>query len=418
MFSSRVGWVMVEKGEIQGNDPEVIHFLWHQSQAKIMILKVGSRGSKKICPCDVFDINKIFKVKDMNREGTEAQNSMSWKIQVFQSILRSKLLYGLETIQLNQSELHRLDAFQIKGYRKILHIPPTSVDRTMTNASVKELIQSHYGVTVIEFSKLWLKRKFQLLGHIIRSDPQDPMRQVLFLPISLVPRTEHARRVGKPRAHWLIETYADAYRESGHVDQFDINNILQRNLVNELAQQRLNMFSWHSIAHLFTESFITESFVTESFVIESGHIPGPASEIIDVYTPFLLLLLLFLPPCLIIWFFPPIPWLRQKTIMVLKGWQVQFQSAKQRANSWILHSAAAAACAKQTGRGCNTTNSWGCHKLWRFPRKYVFLFEIQASITGILSFWKDLRHNLWQVYASLVNMNGILIDLIGIRGIR
>ena len=157
----------------------------------------------------------------------------------------SKFLYGLETletIQLNQPELHRLDAFQIKGYRRI-HIPPTSVDRTMTNASVKELIQRYYGVTIIEFSKLWLKRKIQLLGHIIRSDPQDPMRQVLFLPNSLIPRTEHARRVGKPRAHWLIETYADAYRESGHVDQFDINNILQRNLVNELAQQRLNIFS-------------------------------------------------------------------------------------------------------------------------------------------------------------------------------
>ena len=195
---------------------------------------------------------------------TKARNSIPWKIQVFHSILRSKLLYGLETIQLNQSELHRLDAFQIKGYRRILHIPPTSVDRTMTNASVKELIQRYYGVTIIEFSKLWLKRKIQLLGHIIRSDPQDPMRQVLFLPNSLIPRTEHARRVGKPRAHWLIETYADAYRESGHVDQFDINNILQRNLVNELAQQRLNIFSWHSIAHLFTKSFITESFVTES----------------------------------------------------------------------------------------------------------------------------------------------------------
>ena len=71
---------------------------------------------------------------------TKAQNSISWKIQVFHSILRSKLLYGLETIQLNQSELHRLDAFQIKGYRRI-HIPPTSVDRTMTNASVKELVK-------------------------------------------------------------------------------------------------------------------------------------------------------------------------------------------------------------------------------------------------------------------------------------
>ena len=119
-----------------------------------------------------------------------------------------------------------------------LHIPPTSVDRTMTNASVKELLKNHYGVTVLGFSKLRLKRKNQLLGRIIRADPQDPTHQVLFLPYSLIPRTEHARRVGKPRGHWLIETYADTSRESGHVDQFDINNILQRHLVNELAQQR------------------------------------------------------------------------------------------------------------------------------------------------------------------------------------
>jgi len=34
-------------------------------------------------------------------------------------------------------------------------------------------------------------------------------------------------------------------------------------------------------------------------------------------------------------------------VMVLQGSQVQFHSAKQIANSWILHSAAAAACAKQ-----------------------------------------------------------------------
>ena len=131
-----------------------------------------------------------------------------------------------------------------------------------------------------------VEKRNSALSRISLADSQDPMRQVLFLPNSPIPRTEHAGRVGKRRARWLIETYADAYRESGHVDQFDINNILQRNLVNQLAQQRLNIFSRYSIAHLFTESFITESFVNESFVIESGPIPRLASEIIDVYTPF------------------------------------------------------------------------------------------------------------------------------------
>ena len=54
------------------------------------------------------------------------------------------------------------------------------------------------------------------------------------------------------------------------------------------------------------------------------------------------LLLRFLPPCLIIWFFPP-----QMKIMTLQGSQVQFHSAKQITNSWILHSAAAAGDAKK-----------------------------------------------------------------------
>ena len=126
--------------------------------------------------------------------------------------------------------------FRSKDIGEFYIFPPTSV-RTLTNTSVKELIKNHSGVTV-EFWKLCLKKK-HLLGHIIQVDPQDPTRQVLFPPDSLIPRTEHARRVG----HWLIETYADAYRESGHVDQFDINNILQKKLVNELAQHRLNIIS-------------------------------------------------------------------------------------------------------------------------------------------------------------------------------
>ena len=179
------------------------------------------------------------------------------------------------------------------GYRRILHIPPTSVDRTMTNALVREFIKSHYGATVIEFSKLWLKRKIQLLGHIIRAGPQDPMRQVLFLPNSLIPRTEHARRVGKPRAHWLIETYADAYRESGHVDQFDINNILQRNSVKELASKDSTFFP-------DTPPHTSSPKVSSPKASSSKAYSRPGLRNNRCLHPFCFFLLLFLPPCLII----------------------------------------------------------------------------------------------------------------------
>ena len=54
----------------------------------------------------------------------KAQNTVKCKLRVFDSILKSKVLFGLECIQLTQSDLNKLNAFQMKGLRRILKIPP------------------------------------------------------------------------------------------------------------------------------------------------------------------------------------------------------------------------------------------------------------------------------------------------------
>ena len=123
--------------------------------------------------------------------------------QVFHAIVRSKLLYGLETLQLSVADQNRIIGFQTKGYRRILHIPPTSIDRTKTNEFVTTTLTTQHQVHVRKFSDLWLQRKITLLGHIIRSDPSDPMRQVLFEIGTLTPRVEFKKRVGKRRIQWL-----------------------------------------------------------------------------------------------------------------------------------------------------------------------------------------------------------------------
>ena len=53
------------------------------------------------------------------------------------------------------------------------------------------------------FSSIWQQRKLSLLGHIVRSAPSDPMRQVPFEKGTLVPRLEFRKRPGKPRQQWL-----------------------------------------------------------------------------------------------------------------------------------------------------------------------------------------------------------------------
>ena len=53
------------------------------------------------------------------------------------------------------------------------------------------------------------------------------MREVLFATGTFRPRIEHIRRVGKPRANQLIETYKGAHIIIDHVTPFDMNHIQQ-----------------------------------------------------------------------------------------------------------------------------------------------------------------------------------------------
>ena len=58
--------------------------------------------------------------------------SKKWQVIIFDAVVRSKLLYGLETVHLTDAMSKKLDAFQIRGLRKILKIAPTHVNRANT----------------------------------------------------------------------------------------------------------------------------------------------------------------------------------------------------------------------------------------------------------------------------------------------
>ena len=92
----------------------------------------------------------------------KANNSIKWKVQVFNAIVRSKLLYGLECVQLTNAELSTLNAFQNKSLRRILHIPPTFIDREQTNAKMYDKIRNDCGCFFEHFADTWRKAKFRL----------------------------------------------------------------------------------------------------------------------------------------------------------------------------------------------------------------------------------------------------------------
>ncbi len=136
-----------------------------------------------------------------------------WKLIIFDAIIRSKLLYGLETVFLTEARLKRIDSLQYRGIRKILQVPTTFIDRTYSNSKLIELSNnlidtfSKYRPNHIKpFSEYWKHKCGKLLGHVIRSNDDNPIRQTTLLDGSAKEIPSGKRRVGKPRKDWLNET--------------------------------------------------------------------------------------------------------------------------------------------------------------------------------------------------------------------
>ena len=58
------------------------------------------------------------------------------KLIVADAVIRSKVLHGMDSAQLNEPELKRLDIFQLKIFRNILKLKTTYIDRNNTNKEV------------------------------------------------------------------------------------------------------------------------------------------------------------------------------------------------------------------------------------------------------------------------------------------
>lgn len=145
----------------------------------------------------------------------DARCPIRWKLIVYNSMIRSKLLYGLETVELSPALLTKLETFQIKGLRKILHMKPPFIDRRNTNAEVyrrtREACESRYNPTsslVWNIRQCITEKRIKLTGHILRTEPTDPMRQVSFRRNSATPYTPAFRRPGRPRKNWLETSLA------------------------------------------------------------------------------------------------------------------------------------------------------------------------------------------------------------------
>ena len=134
----------------------------------------------------------------------------------------------------------------MKGLRKILGIPPTFIDRTQTDESVRQKIKDEYEIEVIPLTEILKGRRLKLLGHVIRAEETDPLKEVTFNRETMEVKTIGWRRVGRPKVHWIHTVMETAWNEIRHshpeeLQEYD-NLYTQKEIIKQTAENIIYPF--------------------------------------------------------------------------------------------------------------------------------------------------------------------------------
>ena len=150
---------------------------------------------------------------------------------MYDVVIRSRLVYGMEIINIPKNISNMLNAFQLRGLRKVLNMQSTYITRSNTNVREIQTVnkfQSLHGLPSknMELCSEYVQNKSQLvLGRIIRASSVDPMRRCTFEKDTSSPTFNINRRVGRPRQPRATETYKQVRtnRCNGSLDVFKSN---------------------------------------------------------------------------------------------------------------------------------------------------------------------------------------------------
>ena len=192
-----------------------------------------------------------------------------FKLTVYHAILRSKLLYSLDSLQVNDNLITKINAFHLKGIRQIMRIKTTYIDRTQTNEEVlrraneemqrpikrpiggdgtsgekkKKQKAKKGGKPITCLGKYLQDLQVRLLTHIINSPDGTPLKSATFKGRSLKPNFPKTRRAGRPKRKWaegIMEKIWDEYRHGIKPPKaFDITNKRHRMKIKQIVRPLL-----------------------------------------------------------------------------------------------------------------------------------------------------------------------------------
>ena len=147
------------------------------------------------------------------------QCSKKRKLQVWNAVIRSKLIYALQTVYVSKAMRSKLNAFQNRGIRKILGWKSTYIERENTNAKLHKAAnqilkqgnrQDDYVKQFEKVSKTIKKMQLTYFGHLLREPPSEPTRQAIIIGRHV--NLAWKKRVGRPRKHWTISLMQRAWK--------------------------------------------------------------------------------------------------------------------------------------------------------------------------------------------------------------
>ena len=128
---------------------------------------------------------------ELQQDWKHSSLSRDRKIQIYQALVESKLIYSLRCLCLSSADRRRLDGFQNRCLRNFFGIPPAFIS-TVPNAEVLRSAGCPAATDML------LKRQLLRFSKVLRSAHDHPLHSSAFLRGALQPAASmYVRRVGR-----------------------------------------------------------------------------------------------------------------------------------------------------------------------------------------------------------------------------